>query len=370
MTVKDFQNERWFAGKGRPVVRTVAAGSVGGLELVDVEYADGPPERYLVVPPDLAWARLLRALPARLELLGRAPLEGDGERVPSVDQSNTLVVVGERLLIKAYRNLRAGLHPEVEVLRALEGTGAPVPRYFGELRLDGTTTVALLQQYVAGAVSGWEEPIEAVAAHLRGAAAAPIEMYALAGAAAAALHRALRDALDTVVDPRAPARRHAAALALLEMVDGAQRDDVKRALAPLATPTGEPLQRIHGDLHVAQLLFAGDQVLVIDFEGDPTAPLEARRAPDTPLRDLATLLRSIDHVGTAAARRAGGADPSAWIAAARAAALAAYGPVDPIVLHALEVAAELRELNYARRVLPEWAYVAHAGLARLLEEQP
>jgi maltokinase len=135
----------------------------------------------------------------------------------------------------------------------------------------------------------------------------------------------------------------------------------------------DPLvQRIHGDLNLAQCLFTPSGVLIVDFEGNPTMPLERRRTRDAPLRDVATLLRSIDHVGSAAARRAGGADPAPWIDRTRAATLAAYerehgAAVDRSLLHALEIVAECRELVYAHRVVPEWAYVAQAGLARLLD---
>jgi maltokinase len=112
----------------------------------------------------------------------------------------------------------------------------------------------------------------------------------------------------------------------------------------------------------------------VDLEGDPTAPLAARRRPDTPLRDVAALLRSIDHIGTAAARRAGDADPETFIAAAGAAALAAYedrtgSAVDRALLAALELAGECRELVYAHRVVPEWAYAPRAGLRRLLDRK-
>jgi predicted trehalose synthase len=404
MSVKPFDEslllgERWFAGKHRAIARVLDAGEVAGLQLAEVRYADGGAERYLLPAGDLHWGALVGALrrgpltgsAGRLELRAEAPLgellgpapEVRDQRVPSTDQSNTLSVVGERLLVKAYRNLRAGHHPEIEVGTALLGRGAPVPAHAGSLELvapDGrTTTVALLQEYVADAATGWEAPIEAVAAHLCGDAAAPIDPYISAGRAVARLHRALAAALGVRADAAAGARWHAgarAALASASALDGraaTRAAEVEQRLAPLAAVGGARVQRIHGDLHIAQLLFAPDRVLVIDFEGDPTAPLNERRAADTTLRDLAALLRSIDHVGSAAARRAGGRDPGAWIAAARDAALTAHDqdagtPTDPALLHAFEVAAELRELVYAHRVLPEWAYVAHAGLERLLAQ--
>jgi maltokinase len=111
--------------------------------------------------------------------------------------------------------------------------------------------------------------------------------------------------------------------------------------------------------------------MIIDFEGDPTRPLADRRRPDTPLYDLACVLRSADHVGSAASRRAGGASPVAWIDAAREAVLDAYAAAAPVridqdLLGALELAKECAELVYAQRVAPEWAYAPMASFARML----
>jgi predicted trehalose synthase len=139
-----------------------------------------------------------------------------------------------------------------------------------------------------------------------------------------------------------------------------------------AAPRAARLTRVHGDLHFAQFLRTADRTLIVDLEGDPTAPLARRRRPDTPLRDLAALLRSIDHIGTAASRRAERTDPQPFVAAASAATLDAYNnatgtPADLPLLAALELASELRELVYAHRVVPEWAYAPQAGLDRLLQ---
>jgi maltokinase len=401
---------RWFAGKHRAIeaVEEVDATRVPGgrwrLALVDVRYRDGAHERYLLpdaggrepAPGDGFWPALLHALRAgplagvHGELVLRpAPalddlLSGEAsEAVPSTDQSNTLVVVGDRLLVKAYRRLQAGVHPEVELGAALAGRGAPVPAHAGSIHHvapDGAdTAVALLQEFVPGAVSGWEPPIERAAALLRAGTdpAVDADAHHRLGATTAALHAALQDALGTRrADAAAGATWLKRAEAALQEVagdaalaGGDQVDPIRARLAPLRG--GAPaLARVHGDLHVAQFLHAADRMVVVDLEGDPTLPLAERRAPDTPLRDVAGLLRSLDHVGSAAARRAA-ADPSAWIAAATDAALAGYAavapePPDRRLLDALELAKELQELVYARRVLPEWAYTARAGLQRLL----
>jgi predicted trehalose synthase len=152
--------------------------------------------------------------------------------------------------------------------------------------------------------------------------------------------------------------------------------DVRRRLAEFGAVRPPALTRIHGDYHVGQLLRSGGggaaEPLVIDFEGDTTRPLAERLRPDTPLRDLAGLLRCIDHVGSAGSRRAGDADPAAWIAAASSAAHAAYAAAAPIrvdraLLAALELAKECSEYVYAQRVAPEWAYAPRLGMRRLLD---
>src|SRR3954470_22383511 len=114
MSVKGIDSTaRWFAGKGRAIAAVEPVGGAAGLGLVDVRYADGGTERYLDIADGLDWAALLRSRfpvagdggrlelrpgPALAELL---PAAGAGAREPSTDQSNTLVVLGERLLVKA-----------------------------------------------------------------------------------------------------------------------------------------------------------------------------------------------------------------------------------------------------------------------------
>jgi maltokinase len=391
------ETARWFAGKGRTVGSVRPRGGAGGLRFLDVAYADGGSERYLDVPPALAWGPLLASLRAR-------PLEGDGgrlelregpalkplagalggrQRIPATDLSNTVIALGDALLVKAYRRPVPGPHVEIELLAALAGTGAPVPGFAGSLHwVDGEpdTALALLQAFVPEAEVSWEGPIERAAAAVRGDAAFDGREWRALGRTTAELHQALVDAFGLRAGtPELLARHRAegeAALAGASARDpevAALAAEARARLAALDDLAPPAVTRIHGDLHVGQVLrvdLAG-RAMIIDFEGDPTKPLADRRRPDTPLYDLACVLRSADHVGSAASRRAGGASPVAWIGAAREAVLDGYAPAAPVcvgedLLGALELAKECAELVYAQRVAPEWTYAPMASFARML----
>lgn len=65
-----------------------------------------------------------------------------------------------------------------------------------------------------------------------------------------------------------------------------------RVAAPHDGAAGQAI-RIHGDYHLAQLLWSEQDVIIIDFEGDPSRPLEERRRKASPLVDVASMVRSL-----------------------------------------------------------------------------
>ena len=140
-----------------------------------------------------------------------------------------------------------------------------------------------------------------------------------------------------------------------------------------------PVQHIHGDLHVGQVLRAGETA-VRSSTSTATRSLRSHGVVQPAARDVAQLARSLDHVGHVvlhrdprAGPRRGGRD--GW-SAARADFLTAYrgalqdhamsSLLDDRLLPAFEVEQELRELVYADRHLPEWAYAPQAALRDLV----
>src|SRR5262249_30135740 len=135
----------------------------------------------------------------------------------------------------------------------------------------------------------------------------------------------------------------------------------------------------HGDLHVGQLLPWRDGFAVIDFEGNPLQRVHGRGGLGAPARDVASAVRSLDHVGRIVQRRRPdrSADLVVWIAQARAAFLGAYVArleglgaselFDDRLLRPFEVAQECHEYVYAARYLPTWRSVPDLAMPALLE---
>ena len=359
---------RWFAGKGREVAEIRASarlepdGSRGAaVELVDVRYADGGQERYALAlrdgrecsGDDPLWPALARAA-------GIGPARAG--RFLADDLSNTVVVLDDAFVLKLYRRPEPGGHPEVELLRALEGV-ANVPRLLGAIEREGST-LASVQAFLAGTPVGWEEMI----ARLARGDELPGESQELARVTAE-LHAALAVRLGET-----HGRAASTETPELDTGLGALRPLVAKRLAALAERQDVPLQRIHGDLHVGQFLRARDGLVVLDWEGEPGVSLAERRLPRPRLRDLASLRLSLAHAARAAHRRNDRFDWQSWSAAARDEALAAYaavaGDIDVELLHELEVEKELSELSYAERWLPEWLYVPRDVLPFVLEVAP
>jgi maltokinase len=356
-----FEAERWYADRGRTPIRVETLDSLGALELVRVEFAEGEPALYTVLRGEPRWPELFAEARGAFGAEGSPPA---GEQTGlAVDQSHSSWRVGDAY-VKCFRRLVRGVHPEVE-LGAVLGEAVPehVPRLRGSLRWDDVT-VAVVQDFVDEAEEGWEW----AAAR---AVAGDADFAGAVGGVARRVHDALRDAFPTresTQGDRAEWRRAAERqleTALPLVGDVAER--IRGELDVLGQGPPVTLTRVHGDLHIGQFLHAPGRIVVIDFEGRPA---RSSRELDTPLRDLASLARSLDHCGRYAVEGHEGdaARVEEWIRNARANLLRGYGSHDEVLLRALEFDQAVYEFTYASRYLPDWLYAPRGGLRALLEQ--
>ncbi len=312
------------------------------------------------------------------------PVDVAGARVVTGEQSNTSVVLPgpdgtPRGMLKVLRTVADGPNPDIDVPRRLVDVGwegVPAPLAWMRARWtapDGTPAegyLGVVSAFVPGAQDGFEL---ACAWAREGRAFA--EPAAELGATVAGMHSALVEAFGTspTTDGTALAgallERLAWATAAVPSL-AARAAAVERVAAAVgALPHTPPRQRVHGDLHLGQVLRSAGRWFVIDFEGEPLAPLEARVRPDLALRDVAGLLRSFDYA--AAVGGLTGAAAQAWTQDARAALLAGYGvtgdATSTLLLRALELDKTLYEGVYEARNRPAWAAIPEAGLDRLLD---
>ncbi len=281
--------------------------------------------------------------------------------------TNPVFRLGEVAVLKLYARTFEGPHPEVEIGRHLTErvgfTGAPA--LLGWLTLGGRAA-GVLHACVPGARSAWDLAREAFPTP---AAAGRL------GAVTAALHRALRDDRGDPAFRTGPLgpeyvaafRRAAAALCdrvlpALPEVPGAEVR--RRLLGFAAPPDGAVLQRVHGDLHLDQVLLGPGGPAVIDFEGEPDRPLSERRARHPVEKDLAGMLRSFSYAaGAAGAPAAAGEEvEQAFLAGYVEAGGAEPGPLLPLYL--LEKA--VYEAGYELSHRPAWLPIPVRGILRLL----
>ncbi|WP_308816808.1 maltokinase N-terminal cap-like domain-containing protein [Pseudonocardia alni] len=424
---------RWFAEKGRPLTGVAVASrhplpageGVTGLEVLvlAVSFADGPDRHYQLLlaraPHAPAGAAPIgdhdgqvlydglhdgRVTALLLRLIAEGATVGDLSFVPEpgadlpltetgrvvdAEQSNTSVRWGERSILKVYRRLSPGLNPDLELHRALRAAGSTsVAALQGGIEgvLDaGPATFALLQEFAAGSHDGWERATAAV----RDRTDFTGDARAL-GEAIADVHVALRAELGTSeADPRELAAywtRRCAEVAdqvpvLAPHVPAihAVYDEVAALGAPVV------VQRVHGDLHLGQTLRRPDgRWLVIDFEGEPAASPEERRAPDSAVRDVVGMLFSFDyaafhHLLTRSDTPGAGLGSDTtearlahdWSAANRDAFCAGYAAragEDPrthaALLRAYELDKAVYQVLYETRSRPTWLPIPLTAIAR------
>jgi maltokinase len=441
------ERQRWFGAKGRPIEgvdvasRTSLTDSEPVLDLLvlAVRFADETPvqhyqlllgrraqardelEHSTIARVDGGWAYdalwdheasawLLEAIRAGLTVgdVRFVPEEGatlappGPGRVIGAEQSNTSLVFGETSILKLYRRISAGVNPDLELHRALRSVGSSeVAALQGAVEgvLDGRpATLAMVQDFAPNSADGWEMALASVRDLFAEADLRADEVggdfageASRIGETVAVVHAELASALGTT-------ERDPAELAAV----WTERLDAALAEAPPLGPYAEAIRevydavagldgpirahRVHGDLHLGQLLRTPYGWLILDFEGEPAAPLAERSRPDSPLRDVAGVLRSFDYAAfyqllssdpRALTTDRSGSSPLLWHAKEWAGrnrdafcdGYAVQAGVDPRehgpVLRAFELDKAVYEVVYETRSRPSWVPIPLSSIARL-----
>ena len=223
------------------------------------------------------------------------------------DDGNGRVVVDDCVVVSWLEPAVPRPHPGADVLAYLAAQGfGHMPGFVG-VHLDDDMVEAIVTEYVADAVDGWEWYVGDVVAWLDGGEAfdALVESARQLATITAELHTALGGLQRSTIATRTYQARSLDSLhEAMRVVDGeagahlrARESAVRGAIEPLRGDRMLPAHRVHGDLHVGQFLRADRRTLLQGFVGNPTLDHVERRLPHSPLRDVASLVESIDHVG-------------------------------------------------------------------------
>jgi maltose alpha-D-glucosyltransferase / alpha-amylase len=257
------------------------------------------------------------------------------------EQSNSSLTIGDTAMLKIFRRVSPGQHPEAEMNRYLTAKGfIHAPSLLGDvvrIAPNGTpSTLAIALEFVRNEGDAWAWMLDhlkrALDAHAPAAAAgnSGADLFADCDAVLAAIGRRLgemhailaretsepafapevantSDAADWAKNAEERLQRAFGAIAQLQTWERdqdreraqkllSQHASIAAAVRNLANSgAGTVKTRIHGDFHLGQVLVASGDAFIIDFEGEPAASVDERRTKTSPLRDVAGLLRSIDY---------------------------------------------------------------------------
>ncbi|HLJ45971.1 MAG TPA: putative maltokinase [Bryobacteraceae bacterium] len=288
-------------------------------------------------------------------------------RVSKAEQSNSSVFYGDRFVLKLYRKLEPGINPDFEIGRFLTEQGfRHTPAVAGHIEYRGgtaaPTSLGILQQYIPNQGDAWEYTLQSASRFFdraleTGLEAPPLpgtehplelmgmrppaetedlignylESACLLGLRTAQLHIALSSGEggpDFEPEPFTDDFRNKLHGRLIAQADAAIRV-VREKRDTLSRPIAQDAQRLldleprilevfrrlcenrihavrirhHGDFHLGQVLYTGDDFVIIDFEGEPARSLEERRMKRAALRDVAGMIRSFQYAAYSALRK-------------------------------------------------------------------
>jgi maltose alpha-D-glucosyltransferase / alpha-amylase len=379
-------------------------------------------------------------------------------RTPELEQSNTVLFVGERALVKVYREVEPTINPEVEMGLFLtrHSDGRLAPRVLGALQYElpgrPAAPVSLVQEFVANEGDAWGLTLSEIELFLdrvlsrqtpageapgpppgqfteAARAALPPELQELLGRylslarqlarRTAEVHLLLAsDPTDPAFAPEPFTAHHQQSIfqwshaRLARTFESLRRRlpnlpentrQLAASLLPEEKAIDDQLRRVtrpkievarircHGDLHLGQVLFKGDDFVIIDFEGEPARPSIERRYKRCALRDAMGMVRSFSYAAETALRgpRVRSEDLSvlvpwteAWTQWVSAAYLGAYlqaiagSPLAPaqdeyrnLLLEFYELEKVIYEIEYELNNRPDWLQIPLAGLSRMLQRR-
>src|SRR3954449_400496 len=319
-------------------------------------------------------------------------------RPVGAEQSNSSIVFGESLILKAFRRVEPGLNPELELLRFLSAHAfehiAPLAGWYAYEGRLMDATLGILQEYLAGAHDGWELALGEVASNPE----AFLDRLRALGDVTGRMHSTLgSDSTNPAFAPEEPSTEALALLTatideeiervFLDLPDSetvapiaGRGEDVRERLQALSH-VGAPgrIIRTHGDYHLGQTMLADRGWVILDFEGEPARPLPERRLKRSPLRDVAGMLRSFSYVTAGSELLRGATAPEGWEERARETFLEGYFDSmessllppgqDAIqkLLAVFELEKAVYELRYELNHRPDWVGIPAAGIRRLLD---
>jgi maltokinase len=423
--------QRWFGSKTRDVTHATIVDQATlreteprlELELVETRFAEGTHETYQLLTTNgdldaladprhvrelVHMVRGARTVPAGEGVVQFGVVEGYAglgqelrdARPIEAEQSNTSVVFDEELILKVFRRLEPGINPELELLRFLtEKNFENIAQLAGWYAYQGKpmdTTLGILQRFVADGEDGWDLALAMMAKEAGGFLARVRRLGEVTGR----MHAVLG---SDATDPNfAPEETSGEALGLLTATVDEEIERIFLDL-PEAIPELDPIRgrgeevrerlrllthvggagrviRHHGDFHLGQTLWADNDWVVLDFEGEPARALLERRRKRSPLRDVAGMLRSFAYAASASQLQRGVEPPAGWEDRAREEFLLGYrstidqslvpsgGAMDKL-LAVFELEKAVYELRYELNNRPDWVKIPVAGILRLLETE-